>query len=104
MISSAELQAICDGIEAHRGSEEEIFSFCTGRYGITFLQFAKIEVNGENEAPLYKFLKSRKGGVFGSNIKWNFTKFLVDRKGNVIARFAPTKTPEKMEEEIKKVL
>lgn len=86
------------------GSEEEIHSFCTGRYGITFPQFAKIEVNGENESPLYKFLKSQKGGVFGNNIKWNFTKFLVDRKGNVVARFAPTKTPAKMEEEIKKVL
>lgn len=86
------------------GSEEEIHSFCTGRYGITFPQFAKIEVNGKNEEPLYKFLKSKKGGIFGRKIKWNFTKFLVDRQGNVVARFAPTKTPEQMEESIRKVL
>ena len=57
-------------------------------------QFAKIDVNGDNEASLYTFLKSQKGGVMGSKIKWNFTKFLVDRQGNVVARFAPTKTPE----------
>lgn len=86
------------------GSEEEIHSFCTGRYGITFPQFAKIEVNGKNEEPLYKFLKSKKGGLFGRKIKWNFTKFLVDRQGNVVARFAPTKTPEQMEESIREVL
>lgn len=86
------------------GSEEEIHSFCTGRYGITFPQFAKIEVNGKNEEPLYKFLKSKKGGIFGRKIKWNFIKFLVDRQGYVVARFAPTKTPEQMEESIRKVL
>lgn len=86
------------------GSEEEIHSFCTGRYGITFPQFAKIEVNGKNEAPLYKYLKSQKGGFCSRKIKWNFTKFLVDREGNVVARFAPTKTPAQMEESIKKVM
>ena len=86
------------------GTQEEIASFCSSRYGITFRQFAKIEVNGKNQSPLYKFLKEQKGGVLGDNIKWNFTKFLVDRDGNVIERFAPTVTPEKMEKNIEEVL
>lgn len=86
------------------GTEEEIHSFCTGRYGITFPQFAKIDVNGKNEEPLYKFLKSKRSGFFGNDIKWNFTKFLVDREGNVIARFAPAKSPAKMEEAIRAAL
>ncbi|MBQ6467455.1 MAG: glutathione peroxidase [Clostridia bacterium] len=86
------------------GSDEEIASFCTGRFGITFPQFSKIDVNGENEAPLYTWLKAQKGGVLGSRIKWNFTKFLVDRNGNVIERFAPTVTPEKLDGEVAKLL
>lgn len=86
------------------GSEEEIVDFCQSRYGITFPQFAKIEVNGANEEPLYTYLKKQKGGLMGSNIKWNFTKFLVDKNGNVVERFAPTTTPEKIEEKIKEVL
>ena len=86
------------------GSDEEIGSFCSSRYGITFEQFHKIDVNGTNEAPLYTFLKSQKTGVMGSKIKWNFTKFLVDRSGNVVERFAPTKTPEAIEKEIEKLL
>lgn len=86
------------------GTEEEIVSFCKGRFGITFPQFAKIEVNGENESPLYTYLKSQKGGVLGSKIKWNFTKFLIDREGNVVERFAPTVTPENMEAKIKELL
>jgi glutathione peroxidase len=60
------------------GTNEEIGSFCTGRFGITFRQFDKIEVNGANESPLYAWLKSQKGGLGGSNIKWNFTKFLLN--------------------------
>lgn len=84
------------------GSEEEIHSFCTGRYGITFPQFAKIEVNGKNEDPLYTFLKKEKGGVCNSKIKWNFTKFLIAKDGTVKARFAPTKTPEKIDAFIEK--
>lgn len=84
------------------GSEEEIHSFCTGRYGITFPQFAKIEVNGKNEDPLYTFLKKEKGGVCSSKIKWNFTKFLIAKDGTVKARFAPTKTPEKIDAFIEK--
>ena len=66
------------------GSDEEIFDFCNSRYGITFPQFAKVDVNGENEEPLFGFLKSQKGGIMGNKIKWNFTKFLVDRDGNVL--------------------
>jgi len=86
------------------GSEEEIVDFCQSRYGVTFPQFAKIEVNGANEEPLYSFLKKQKGGFLGSNIKWNFTKFLVDKNGNVIERFAPTTEPQKIEGIIKELL
>ncbi|MCM1047187.1 MAG: glutathione peroxidase [Clostridiales bacterium] len=86
------------------GSDEEITDFCQSRYGVTFRQFKKIKVNGDGEEPLYTFLKSQKKGVMGNNIKWNFTKFLVDRNGNVIERFAPTVTPEKLEEQIKSLL
>jgi len=86
------------------GSGEEIASFCSSRYGITFPQFAKVEVNGANEEPLFTYLKSKKGGIGGSNIKWNFTKFLVDREGNVVSRFAPTTTPEKIDSAIAKLI
>jgi glutathione peroxidase len=86
------------------GSEEEIHSFCTGRYGITFPQFAKIDVNGPNESPLFTFLKEQKGGLLGKNIKWNFTKFLVDKNGNVIKRYASTDTPEKINKDIASLL
>lgn len=86
------------------GTEEEIVDFCQSRYGVTFPQFAKIEVNGENEHPLYTYLKKEQGGIMGSKIKWNFTKFLVDKEGNVVARFAPTVTPEKIEADIKELL
>jgi len=86
------------------GTNEEIGSFCTGRFGITFRQFDKIEVNGENEIPLFTWLKAKKGGVGGSNIKWNFTKFLVNKRGEVASRFAPTKTPEAIEKDIVKLL
>ena len=86
------------------GSDEEITDFCQSRYGVTFRQFKKIKVNGDGEEPLYSFLKAQKKGVMGNNIKWNFTKFLVDRKGNVVERFAPAVTPEKIEEQIKELL
>lgn len=86
------------------GSEEEIVDFCQLRYGVTFKQFAKVEVNGANEIPLYTYLKEQKGGIMGKKIKWNFTKFLVDRKGNVVGRFAPTVKPEEIEDKIKEVL
>ena len=86
------------------GSDEEIVDFCQSRYGVTFKQFSKIEVNGENEAPLYTFLKDKQGGILGNTIKWNFTKFLVDRNGKVIDRFAPVDKPEKLESKIKELL
>ena len=86
------------------GTEAEIVSFCRLNYNVTFPQFAKIEVNGEGEHPLYTYLKKQKGGFLGSKIKWNFTKFLVDRNGNVVARFASTVTPEKIEAQIEKLL
>ena len=86
------------------GTEEEIVDFCQSRYGVTFRQFAKIKVNGPETHPLYEYLKSQKKGVLGGNIKWNFTKFLVDREGNVIERYAPTTTPQQLEEKIKELL
>ena len=86
------------------GNDDEIHSFCTGRFGITFPQFAKIHVNGEKESPLYTYLKSQQNGVMGSKIKWNFTKFLVDRNGNLVGRIAPNVTPEKLEEKVKELL
>nr|AXS01333.1 Glutathione peroxidase [uncultured bacterium] len=87
------------------GTETEINNFCTLKYHTTFQRFAKIEVNGQNESPLYCFLKNRQKGIFGSkNIKWNFTKFLIDKTGNVIKRYGPDKKPEIIEYDIKKLL
>ena len=86
-------------------SNEKIKEFCSLTYDVKFDMFAKIDVNGEKESPLYKFLKSNQKGILGSeNIKWNFTKFLVDKNGNVINRFAPTTTPESIENSILEVL
>ena len=90
----------CDQF-AHQepGSEAEIQSFCSLTYDVTFPLFAKIEVNGSGAHPLYKYLKKAQPGLFGSEaIKWNFTKFLVNREGEVLKRYAPTDTPEKIEE------
>ena len=86
------------------GTDAEITEFCTINFGVSFRQFSKIDVNGENEAPLYTYLKNEKGGILGTKIKWNFTKFLVDREGNVVERYAPTVTPERMEPRIKELL
>lgn len=86
------------------GTDEEINSFCTINFGTTFPRFAKTDVNGQNESPLYTFLKNAKGGILGSNIKWNFTKFLVDKGGNVVRRYGPTEKPEKIEKDIKELL
>lgn len=86
------------------GTDAEIVSFCQLNYHTSFRQFAKIEVNGANEAPLYTWLKQQKGGIFGSAIKWNFTKFLVDRQGRVVGRYAPTDTPEKLDKNIQNLL
>ncbi len=80
------------------GNAEEIASFCSLTYDVTFPMFAKIEVNGPKAHPLYTFLKSQKKGLLGSEgIKWNFTKFLVDRHGAVVDRYAPTTTPEQLD-------
>ena len=86
------------------GTEAEIMGFCKARYNVSFKQFAKTEVNGKNESPLFAFLKSERNGVFGKNIKWNFTKFLVDKNGNPVKRFSPTVTPEKIEKYIQELL
>ncbi len=86
------------------GSDAQISDFCSLRYHITFDQFSKICVNGEKEDPLYTYLKSQKGGVMGKNIKWNFTKFLVNKEGHIVARYGSAKAPEDMESEIVKLL
>lgn len=86
------------------GTEEEIVDFCQSRYGVTFKMFKKVSVNGEGEEPLFTFLKTQQGGLMGKNIKWNFTKFLVDRQGNVVDRFAPTTTPGQLDEAVAKLL
>ena len=86
------------------GTEEEIVGFCQLKYDVQFKTFAKIDVNGKNEEPLYSYLKGKKGGFLGSAIKWNFTKFLVDRKGNVVKRYAPVTKPEEIEADIQRLL
>ena len=87
------------------GTNAEIQTFCQKNYGLTFPVLGKIEVNGENAHPLYNYLRKQKsGGLFGRGIKWNFTKFLVDKQGNVIKRFAPTVKPLSMKDDIEKLL
>jgi len=83
---------------------EETTQFCQMNYGVTFPIFAKIDVNGENTDPLFTFLKDQKKGVLSKNIKWNFTKFLVDRTGQVIERYAPTTQPINIEKDLIQVL
>jgi len=86
------------------GDAKAIEQFCASKYAVTFPMFAKIDVNGDNADPLYRYLKSEKSGLLGSSIKWNFTKFLVDRSGQVVARHAPTTTPESLRKEIEALL
>jgi glutathione peroxidase len=90
------------------GSETEIAAFCEKNYGVTFPIFAKIDVNGPHAHPLYRFLKREKPGIFafiGSGaIRWNFTKFLVDREGKVIARYGPAKEPRSLAPAIERLL
>ena len=81
------------------GDDNQIHEFCTAKYKTTFDQLKKIDVNGKNADPLYKYLKKQKHGLL-SNIKWNFEKFLVDRGGNVVERYLPTTTPEQIDEKI----
>ena len=87
------------------GNEQEIATFCETNYDVTFPMFSKVDVNGDAAAPVYRYLKSAKPGLLGTEaIKWNFTKFLVDRAGNVVARFAPNETPEAIERDVAKAL
>jgi len=87
------------------GSAEQIRSFCSTTYDVTFPMFAKIDVNGDGTHPLYRILKDEKPGFLGTEaIKWNFTKFLVDRDGRVVRRFAPTDKPEDIEADIEALL
>jgi glutathione peroxidase len=87
------------------GDADEIKNFCSLNYDVTFPMFAKIEVNGANTHPLYKFLKKEAKGLLGSEaIKWNFTKFLVDKSGNVVRRYAPTDKPESIGKDIEAML
>lgn len=88
--------------EFHR--QEEIMEFCQMNYGVTFPIYAKVDVKGDNAAPLFRFLTAQKRGLMTETIKWNFTKFLIDREGNVIKRYAPQTSPKKMEEDVKKLL
>jgi glutathione peroxidase len=86
------------------GDARQIEQFCSTNYAVSFPMFAKIDVNGSNAHPLYQYLKNAKAGLLGSSIKWNFTKFLVDRSGKVVARHAPTAKPEGLTKEIEALL
>lgn len=87
------------------GSSDDIQAFCEMNYGVTFPMFEKVRVNGVNAHPIFTYLRSNlPGGLFGSRIKWNFTKFVIDKHGKPIKRFAPTTKPEKMEGYIERVL
>ncbi|MDD3241563.1 MAG: glutathione peroxidase [Bacilli bacterium] len=85
-------------------SNNEIHDFCVGRFGIKFKQFAKVDVNGKDSSEIYKYLKKNSKGLLGKSIKWNFTKFLIDRDGNIVKRFSPMVEPEDIEKDIIKLL
>ena len=95
----------CDQF-AHQepGDAEEIAEFCSLNYGVSFPMFAKVEVNGEGTHPLFRWLKKERPGVLGGAIKWNFTKFLLGRDGEVLDRFAPTTTPDKLAPDVEAAL
>ena len=86
------------------GDAKQIAEFCESKYEVSFPMFAKIDVNGTGAHPLYKYLKGEKSGLLGSSIKWNFTKFLVDRSGQVVARHAPTAAPHGLKKDIEALL
>lgn len=86
------------------GTDEQIHSFCEMNFGVTFPMFAKVDVNGPAAHPLFHYLTKAAPGMITDAVKWNFTKFLVDKKGNVVKRFAPTTKPEEIEADIKKLL
>jgi glutathione peroxidase len=87
------------------GNADEIAEFCKVNFGVTFPLMAKVDVNGDNASPLFDWMKSEKKGLMGTTaIKWNFTKFLIDRQGNVVKRYAPTDKPESIAKDIAKLL
>ena len=86
------------------GTEEEIASFCERNFGVGFPLFAKVEVNGSGAHPLFRWLRSEQGGLLGSRIKWNFTKFLVDHDGRVVRRYGPTTAPDRIAADIEAAL
>jgi glutathione peroxidase len=86
------------------GTESEIAQFCQVNYGVTFPMFAKVDVNGDDAHPLFSWLKSEKKGLLGGKIKWNFTKFLIGRDGQVIGRYAPTTEPKDIADDIRAAL
>ncbi|MBN1117319.1 MAG: glutathione peroxidase [Bacteroidales bacterium] len=86
------------------GSEKDIQENCLINYGVSFPMFSKVDVNGKNAHPIFKYLKKEKGGILGGKIKWNFTKFLIDQEGKPVKRFAPTIKPEKIVSDIDKIL
>lgn len=92
-------------LEQEPGTHEEIKNFCSVNFGVNFPLFAKIDVNGKNTHPLYRYLKQEASGLLGSEaIKWNFTKFLVDKEGKVIQRYAPSTKPSSIENDVKELL
>jgi glutathione peroxidase len=86
------------------GNAAQIAQFCSTNYSITFPMFAKIDVNGSSAHPLYKYLQSARAGLLGPSLKWNFIKFLIDRRGRVVGRYPPTTTPESLKREIEALL
>lgn len=90
--------------QQEKGTSEEISEFCQVNYGVSFPMFDKVEVNGPNAHPVFKYLKSKLGGIFGGNIKWNFTKFVIDKYGKPVKRFSPITKPEKIESYLQKIL
>ncbi|GAA0973369.1 Hydroperoxy fatty acid reductase gpx1 [Nocardioides aquaticus] len=86
------------------GDDASIAGFCERSFGVTFPMFSKVDVNGDQAHPLFRWLREEKGGLLGDKIKWNFTKFLVGKDGQVIKRYAPTTKPEKITGDIEKAL
>ena len=86
------------------GTNDEIGAFCQKNYGVSFPMMAKVDVNGSDAHPVFEWLKNQKGGLLTDGIKWNFTKFLINRQGHVAARFAPLTKPEKLQSDIERLL
>ena len=99
-----DLEELYEKYQQAPGTMDEIMSFCADTYGVSFPQFAKIEVNGPNESPLYTYLKEKQDSTLSKRIDWNFTKFLVNQEGDVVARFEPLVKPREIENNIKKLL